>query len=165
MLNTATFVLSLLLSSLRSTCAPAETDFGRPTQTTTGSLEFTAHITPTAARPEPVRQFTFYILTRSYRDIVKEAEEKDPAPSRDAFIDSLSVTPELRGWLKKHEVLDLTSPDLDKLLAPEDIIHVQEFLQAYERSNRGGVTVGLPKPKYTEADRTQHPEKFEKLKQ
>ena len=26
----------------------------------TGSLEFTAHITPTAARPEPLRQFTFY---------------------------------------------------------------------------------------------------------
>src|SRR5437660_6068930 len=58
-----------------------------PAQTATGSLEFTARITPTAARPEPVRQFTFYLLTRSYAEIVKEAEEKDPAPARDAFID------------------------------------------------------------------------------
>ena len=134
-------------------------------QTNNGSLEFTAHITPTAARPEPVRQFTFYILRKSYRDIVKEQEEKDPVPARDAFIDDLTVSPELRAWLKGHDTLDLTAPDLDKLLTPEDILHVPEFLLAYQRSNSGGVTTGLPKPKYTEADRTQHPEKYEKLRQ
>lgn len=136
-----------------------------PAQNATGSLEFTAHITPTAARPEPVRQFTFYILNKSYRDIVKEVEEKDPVPPREAFIDSLTVSPELKAWLKGHDTLDLTATDVDKLLSPEDIIHVPEFLQAYQRSNSGGVTMGLPKPKYTESDRTQHPEKYEKLKQ
>src|SRR6516164_7921601 len=78
----------------------------------TGSLDFTAHITPTAARPEPVRQFTFYILTKSYTQIVKEAEEKDPVPARNEFIDSLKVSPELRTWLKNHDTLDLTAPDI-----------------------------------------------------
>jgi hypothetical protein len=136
-----------------------------PVQTATGSLEFTARITPTAARPEPVRQFTFFILTKSYTQIVKEAEEKDPPPARDAFIDSLKVSPELAAWLKSHDTFDLTSPDVDKLLTPDDILHVPEFLLAYQRSNSGGVTAGLPKPKYTDADRTQHPEKYEKLKQ
>src|SRR5213594_2310326 len=81
---------------------------GARAQSDTGGLEFVARITPTAARPEPVRQFTFYILTKSYTAIVKEVEEKDPPPARDAFIDSLTVSPELRAWLKGHDTLDLT---------------------------------------------------------
>lgn len=134
-------------------------------QTAAGSLELIAHITPTAARPEPVRQFTFYILTKSYTAIIKEVEEKDPPPARDGFIDSLTVSPQLRAWLRGHDTLDLTSPELDKLLTPDDLIKVPEFLLAYQRSNGGGVTSGLPRAKYTEADRTEHPEKYEKLRQ
>jgi hypothetical protein len=134
-------------------------------QSDTGGLELAARITPTGARPEPVRQFTFYILTKSYSDIVKEVEEKDPVPPRDQFIEGLKVSPELRAWLKGHDILDLSEPDLDKLLTPDDILGVPEFLLAYQRSNSGGVTEGLPKPKYTEADKTEHPEKYEKLKQ
>jgi hypothetical protein len=134
-------------------------------QSETGGLELIARITPTSARPEPVRQFTFYVLTRSYSEIVKEVEEKDPIPPRNEFIDGLKVSPELRAWLKAHDTLDLTEPDLDKLLTPEDILSVPEFLLAYERSNGGGVTDGLPKPKYTEADKTERPEKYEKLRQ
>jgi uncharacterized protein YnzC (UPF0291/DUF896 family) len=132
-------------------------------QTAAGALEFSAHITPTAARPEPVRQFTFYILTKSYTQIVKEAEEKDPLPDRDAFIDSLQASPALRAWLKAHQTLDLGSPDIDKLLTPDDILGVPEFLAAYQRSNSGGA-MGFPKPKYTEAERTKNPEKYEKLR-
>lgn len=166
MIRTAMFVFTFLLSSHVSTsAAPARTDPSRPTQTTSGSLELTAHITPTAARPEPVRQFTFYVLTRSYADIVKEAEEKDPAPDRNAFIESLKVSPELRDWLKGHDTLDLSSPDVDTRLSPDDIIKVPEFLRAYQRTNTGGVTVGMPKPKYTDDMKTRHPEKYEKLKQ
>jgi|SRR5215467_1564385 len=131
----------------------------------TGALEFSARITPTAARSEPVRQFTFYILTKSYADIVKEEEAKDPVPKREDFIDGLKVSPELRTWLKAHDTFDLASPDVDKLISPEDIINVPEFLLAYQRSNSGGVTKGLPKPKYKEADRTQDPAKYEKLRQ
>jgi len=137
---------------------------GARAQGDSGALEFTARITPTAARPEPVRQFTFYILTRSYAEIVKEVEEQDPIPPRDQFIDGLKVSPELRAWLKGHDTLDLTEPDLDKLLTPDDVLSIPEFLLAYQRSNSGGVTNGLPKPKYTDADKTDHPEKYEKLK-
>ena len=136
-----------------------------PAQTEPGSLEFNAHITPSAAKPEPVRDFTFYILTKSYTEIVKEAEGKDPVPQRDEIIDGLKVSPELRTWLKNHDTMDLTSPDVDKLMTPDDVITVPEFLLAYQRSNSGGVTKGLPKPKYTEAERTKDPEKYEKLRQ
>jgi hypothetical protein len=138
---------------------------GAQAQSDSGALEIAARITPTGARPEPVRQFTFYILTKSYSEIVKEVEEKDPIPPREQFIDGLKVSPELRAWLKGHDTLDLTEPDLDKLLTPEDILNIPEFLLAYQRSNSGGVTEGLPKPKFTEADKTEHPEKYEKLKQ
>jgi hypothetical protein len=134
-------------------------------QTENGALEVVVRITPTAARPEPVRQFTFYLLTKSYVEIVKEVEEKDPVPPRDEFIDGLKVSPELRTWLKGHSTLDLTEPDLDKLLTPDDILNIPEFLLAYQRSNSGGVTSGLPKPKYTEAEKADHPEKYEKQKQ
>jgi len=138
---------------------------GARAQSNSGALDLTARITPTAARPEPVRQFIFYVLTRSYSEVVKEVEEKDPIPPRDQFIDGLKVSPELRAWLKAHDTLDLTEPDLDKLLTPDDILNVPEFLLAYQRSNSGGVTEGLPKPKYMDVDKTEHPEKYEKLKQ
>ena len=134
-------------------------------QTEAGRLELAARVTPSAAKPEPVRQFTFYVLTKSYEDIVKDVEEKDPVPPRNEFIDGLKVSPELRTWLKDHDTLDLTMPDLDKLLSPEDILNVPEFLLAYERSNSGGVTKGFPKPKYTDKDKTEHPEKYEKLRE
>lgn len=134
-------------------------------QSSGGMLDITARITPTAARPEPVRQFTFYVLTKSYAEIAKEVAAGDVIPPRDKFIDDLKVSPELKKWLKAHEVLDLTSPDLDKLLTPEDIIHTPEFLFAYQRSNSGGVTNGIPKPKYRDADKDEHPQKYEKDKQ
>lgn len=138
---------------------------GARAQSDTGALELFARITPTAARPEPVRQFTFYILTKSYLEIVKEVEEKDPVPARDQFIDSLKVSPELRTWLKAHDTLDLTEPDLDKLLSPDDILNIPEFLLAYQRSNSGGVTNGFPQPKFSETDKTENPEKYKKLRQ
>jgi hypothetical protein len=145
---------SLLLAvCLRAQSAPA-----------TGGVEIVARITPTAARPEPVRQFTFYILTKSYQEVAKEVASSDEPLPRDKFIDELKVSPELKAWLQKHDIMDLTMPDLDRLLTPDDIIDVPEFLLAYQRSNSGGVTNGLPRPKYTEADKKEHPEKYEKLK-
>ena len=130
----------------------------------TGAVEIMARITPTAARPEPVRQFTFYILTKSYEDVAKEVEAGDELVPRDKFVDQLKVSQELKDWLHAHDVLDLTTPDFDRLLTPDDIVHVPEFLLAYERSNSGGVTKGFPRPKYTPADKKDHPEKYEKLR-
>ena len=134
-------------------------------QTSTGTLDVTVHITPTGARPEPVRQFTLYFLTKSYADIVKEVEGNDILPTREEFIDNLKCTPQLKKWLKAHEVMDLTMPDFDKLVTPIEIMEVPEFLAAYQRSNSGGVTNGLPIPRFREADREGNPEKYEKQRQ
>lgn len=134
-------------------------------QNAAGALDITARITPTAARPEPVREFTFYILTKSYADIAKEVEEGDVVPPRDDFIDGLKVSKELKTWLKAHDILDLTMPELDKMLTPDDIIKTPEFLVAYQHANSGGVTNGFPKAKYKEADKADHPEKYEKERQ
>jgi hypothetical protein len=131
----------------------------------TGALEFTAKVTPSAAKPEPVRDFTFYVLTKSYDDIVKDLDAREGPPSRDKFIDDLKISPELREWLHKHDVMDITLPGFDKLMTPEDVLHVPEFLLAYQRSNSGGVTNGIPKPKYRDADKTEHPERYEKQHQ
>ena len=127
-----------------------------------GSLDFAARITPTAARPEPVRQFTFYVLTKSYVQIVKEVEAENVVLSRDKFIEGLKLSPELKEWLKAHDVFDLTMPGLDRLVTPDDILHVPEFLLAYQRSNSGGVTSGIPKPKYIDADKTANPDRYNK---
>ena len=133
-----------------------------PAQSGTAAIDLTARITPTSARAEPVRQFTFYVLTKSYTDIIKEVEAQDVLPTRDEFIDKLTVSPELKKWMKAHTVMDLTAPELDKVLTPDDIMQVPEFFDAYQHANSGGVTMGLPKPKYREADKTANPEKYQK---
>ena len=134
-------------------------------QAGTGSLEFTALVTPTAAKAEPARDFTFYLLTKSYGEIVKQLDDRDAPPSREKFIDELKVSPELREWLHKHDVMDITLPGVDKLMTPEDVLHVPEFLLAYQRSNSGGVTNGIPKPKYRDADKTDNPDRYAKQQQ
>ncbi len=134
-------------------------------QSGTGSLEITAQISPTGARPEPVRQFPLCVLTKSFDDIKKEVEASSPQPSKDEFIEKLKVSPELKEWMKKHDMMDLTQLDFDKLVTVDDIMGVPEFLAAYQRSNSGGVTSGLPTPKFREADKDANPEKYEKLKQ
>jgi hypothetical protein len=121
-----------------------------------------ARITPTAARPEPARQVTFYVLSKSYRDICKEVEAEDAPPDREKFISDLKVSPQLKEWLGKQDLLDLTTPNLDRLLTADDILRVPEFLAAYQRTNSGGVTNGIPKPKYVDADKENRPERYQK---
>jgi hypothetical protein len=128
----------------------------------TGTLEFTAYVSPTAAKPEPVRQFTFYLLTKSFEEIKREIEEKNGQPDKEKFIADLKLSKELKAWIKAHDATDLTMPGLDKQITADDILHIPEFLLAYQRSNSGGVANGIPKPKYKDADKTEHPEKYEK---
>lgn len=134
-------------------------------QGATGTLDVTARIAPTGARPEPVRQFTFYILTKSYADILKEAADQFPLANREDFINNLKISAELKAWMKQHDVIDLTAPEVDKLITPDDVMNIPEFFAGYERSNSGGVTAGLPMPKYHEADAEANPAKYFKLKQ
>jgi len=50
------------------------------------ALEFAAYVSPTAAKPEPVRDFTFYVLTKSYEDIKHEIVEANGAPDREKLL-------------------------------------------------------------------------------
>jgi hypothetical protein len=156
------FMRKTVVTSLAMLCLAVCAAPGAWAQSTTGSLDFAARITPTAARPEPVRQFTFYVLTKSYTEIVKEVEGENVVPPRAKFIEGLKVSSELKEWLKAHEILDLTMPELDRLVTPDDIIHVPEFLLAYQHSNSGGVTSGIPKPRYADADKGAHPDRYNK---
>ncbi len=131
----------------------------------TGAVDLVARITPTGAHTEPVRQFTFYVLTKSYAEIVKEVEDQDILPTREQFIDNRKCSPELKAWMKAHNVLDLSSTDLNQQLTTDDVMNVPEFFAAYERSNSGGVTRGLPRPKYREPDKTSNPKRYAKQKE
>ena len=110
-----------------------------------------------------MRQFTFYVLTKSYADIAKDVEAQDAPPDRDKFISDLKVSTRTQGLaessrrFRSHLVRIWTD-----LLTPDDILHVPEFLLAYQRTNSGGVTNGIPKPKYVDADKTAHPDRYQK---
>ncbi len=126
-------------------------------QTSTGSLDISAHVTATGGRPEPVRQLALYVLTKSFADISNEVDNGASLPTRDKFIADLKVSAPLKEWMKNHEVMDLTAPDLDKVVTADDIVSVPEFLDAYQKSNSGGVTVGLPTPKISRGRQGKQP--------
>jgi hypothetical protein len=132
-------------------------------QAGTGSLALSAHIAPTGAAPEPVRQFTFYVLTKSYDEILKEVEGQDALPNREHFIEKWPCSPELKKWMKDHDTINLSSPDIEQMLTPDDIMKVPEFLDAYERFNSGGVAKGLPLSKYKDSDKQNNPARYQKL--
>ena len=74
----------------------------------------------------------------------------------------MCIRDRLKDWLRAHEVFDLTAPNLDQMVKPDEILSIPEFLLAYQRSNSGGVTNGIPKPKYAEADKTANPARYQK---
>lgn len=151
--------LAEFLPSTRAQTPPAHSEAAR-----TGVLEFTARITPTSGRPEPVRQFTFYLLTRDYAEIVREAEAVDPLPSPAEFIEGLKVSPELKNWMQKHNTVNIATQEIELALTAQEIISIPEFLDAYLQAN-GGITLGLPREKYKESDKTERPERYKKLRQ
>ena len=132
-------------------------------QSGTGSLALSAYVAPTGAAPEPVRQFTFYVLTKSYDDILKEVEQQDALPTRDQFIDKWHCSPELKKWMKEHDTINLSSPDIEQMLTTDNIMKIPEFFDAYERFNSGGVAKGLPQPKYKDSDKENNPARYQKL--
>ncbi len=129
----------------------------------TGAIEFDARVTPTAARPEPVRLFTFYLLSKSYAEIADEAEAADAMPAREKFIEDLKVTSKLKEWMKRHETIDLASTEIEQMLTPDDVVDIPEFQDAYMTANTGGLAPGMPRPKYSEALKTSHPAKYDQL--
>jgi len=130
-----------------------------------GSIVFVARAAATAGRPEPVRQFTFYLLRKSYADVIREIEASDPLPTRDEYIAGLKLSPELRAWMKTNKTIDLSAEDTERTLTAENIMDIPEFMDAYLQANSGGVTKGLPHPKYTKADETAKSPRYQKLRQ
>src|SRR3989442_8208550 len=131
----------------------------------TGAIEFDARVTPTAARPEPVRLFTFYLLSKSYAEIADEAEAADAMPAREKFIEDLKVSSKVKEWMKRHETIDLASTEIEQMLTPDGVVDIPEFQDAYMTANTGGLAPGMPRPKYSEALKTSHPAKYERLRQ
>ena len=129
----------------------------------TGTVQFVARVTPSGGEDEPVRTLPFYLLSKSYADIQKEAEAASPAPSLDKFIDSLEVSKELKAWMKTNHRVSLAGEDFTKMLKADDIMNVPEFFSAYTERMVGDRTAGFPTPKYKLEDRAKDPAKYDRL--
>jgi hypothetical protein len=132
-------------------------------QTSTGTVEFVARITPASGVEEPVRGMPFYLLSRSFQDIGKEAAANYPKPDMDTFIDKLGVSKELKAWMKKNHTVTLSGEDLINKLKVPDVMDIPEFYDAYMRRNAGDEAFNFPKPKFKVTDKTKDPAKYEKL--
>jgi hypothetical protein len=130
-----------------------------------GAIEFVVHATPSGGIEEPVRGFPFSLLSKSYTDIGREAEASAPKPDQDAFIDALSVSKELKAWMKKNRSVSLSGDAFVHKLHSADIMGVPEFFDSYMQRNSGDQFVSFPKPKYKASDKVKDPAKYEKLHQ
>jgi hypothetical protein len=129
----------------------------------TGSVQFVARVTPSGGEDEPVRTLPFYLLSKSYADIEREAEAASPAANQDKFIDSLDVSKELKAWMKTNHRVSLAGEDFTKMLKADDIMNVPEFFSAYVERMVGARTAGFPTPKYKLEDRAKDPAKYDRL--
>jgi hypothetical protein len=129
-------------------------------------VDFTARITPAAGIAEPVRGFPFYLLHKSFADILAEADASEPKPDFDAFVDKLTVSKELKAWMKKNKTVSLAGEDFVRNLTPDEIMNIPEFFSAYIDRNSGQESLTtFPTPKYKERDKQKDPAKYEKQRQ
>lgn len=131
----------------------------------TGSIEFVARVAPSGARPEPMREMTFYLLRKSLADIQKEVEETETKPDLNQFIAGLEVSKKLKAWMKTQRTVSLAGSDFVRRLKPADVLNVPEFYDAYLKRNAGQADIVFPAPKYRERDRERNPEKYERQRQ
>jgi len=147
-------------AALAVACMGLVTAAGAESQT--GSIEFAVRLRPTAARPEPVMRLPIHLLRKSFADIQKEAEESVEPADLDKFVDGLSVSTEMKDWMKRTKVVRLSDPSLITRLQPDDVFTVPEFFEAYIARNAGDVTTGFPAAKYRERDKTENPVRYER---
>jgi hypothetical protein len=131
-------------------------------QQQTGSLEFTVRLTPTVGRSEPARRLPCFLLRKSFAEIRKEADEAEPRPDLDQFVDALAVSPQLKAWMKRTRTVRLSGEEFARQATVDDIFEVPEFFDAYITQNAGDV--GFPAPKYTDRDRAKDPQKYERMR-
>ena len=127
-----------------------------------GSVVFTARLTPSSGVAEPVRGLPFYLLRKSFADIQHEAEAAQPQPDMDKFIDALTVSRELKACMKKHHTVRITADDFINSLTADEILNIPEFWKAYNRLNLANSNFGYPVPKYTERERAKNPAKYQR---
>jgi hypothetical protein len=127
------------------------------------SIEFVARATPSAGLEEPVRGFPFFLLSKSFLEIEKDAEAAYPKPDMDAFISKLDLSPELRAWMKKNDWVVLSGDDFIHKLHADDILGVPEFKTAYMERNASDQSSGFPQPKVKPSDQAKNPARFDKL--
>lgn len=167
--STPMLVLVLLLAlagpvTEGRTWAQRSLDAAEAQATQAGTIEFVARVTPTDGRPEPARQLTFFLLRKSFADIREEAEEVEPKPDLEKFIDALDVSAELKAWMKKKKSVELAGSEFIRKLKVDDVMNVPEFYEAYLKRNSGDVAVGFPEPKFRRVDERKEPEKHIKQK-
>lgn len=131
-------------------------------QQLTGSIEVVVRVTPSGGRPQPARGLPLFLLKKSYRDIRKEAEETEPRPELEKFLESLEFSPELKDWMKRHRVATFSGEEFQRRLTVNDLLGIPEFYDAYLRRNAGDSSVGFPEPKFRERDRERNPQRYEK---
>ncbi|HXW18629.1 MAG TPA: hypothetical protein VEJ39_10020 [Candidatus Acidoferrales bacterium] len=131
----------------------------------TGSIEFAVHVTPSSGVSEPVRQFPFYLLSKSFADVQAEAEATERKLDLSAFVDKLDVSKELKAWMKKNNTVALSGEDFVNGLSVNDVMSVPEFLKAYVDRNAGDQSINFPSPKYKPHDEEKNPERYQKLRQ
>jgi len=127
----------------------------------TGYLEITTHVSPSGGHPEPARGLTVYLLRKSYESIQKEADAAEPLPKMDDFIAAQELSPQLKAWMVKHQIVEMSGPAFPKAISPDDVLNIPEFKTAYMDRNAGDRTVNLPQPHAHEADKQKHPEKYQ----
>ena len=125
-----------------------------------GTVDFFASARPAAARPEPIRAMSFYLLRASLSDIRKEAEQSEHTTDMNQYIDSLTMSPLLKDWMKKHEIVDFVGQKFSKLVTPDDVIAIPEFFDAYTKQNGASLGGGIPVPKNDPKLEKKDPEKF-----
>ncbi len=86
-----------------------------------GSIEFVARATPSGGLEEPVRGFPFFLLSRSFEEIEKDADAESPKPDLNAFI----AKPDMSSLAKLREhgvvsVADSARPAWSHLLTTND---------------------------------------------
>jgi hypothetical protein len=127
----------------------------------TGYLEIFTHVAPSGGHPEPARGITIYLLRKSYDSILKEADAAEPLPKMDEYIAGLELSPQLKAWMVKHQIVELSGPAFPKAISPDDVLNIPEFKDAYMNRNAGDRTIALPVSKAREADKQKHPEKYQ----
>lgn len=136
--------------------------FARPASAqASGSIVFTARLTPSSGVAEPIRGLPFYLLRKSFADIQSEAEASQPKPDMDKFIDGLTVSKELKACMKKHHTVHITADEFISNLTADEIFTIPEFWKAYDRLNIANSKFGYPVPKYTEREREKNPAKYQ----